>query len=71
MLESRSFDACMNAVVSMIAMLGHSEINTEVSNASIETAKSNSCREISGNDRNTNIILAIMQEGARFSCKDK
>jgi len=38
---------------------------------SMETVKSSDCREMSKNDGNANGVLAIMQEGARFSCKDK
>jgi len=39
LLEPRSFDMCKNAAALMIVILGHSEINTEVSDASIETAE--------------------------------
>ena len=53
----------------MIVMLGHSEINTEVLDAGMETADSDDCREISRNDRDTNSVLATMQERARFSHK--
>ena len=57
----------------MIAMLGHSEINMEVSDAGMEAVESNDCREVSrndGDDRDANSMLATMQEEARFSCKD-
>ena len=43
----------------------------EVSGASMETTKSDDCREISKNDGDTNGMLAATQEGARFSCKDR
>ena len=70
MLEPRSFDACKNAVAPMIAMLGHSELDMEVSDTGIETAESNDCREMSKKNRDANGVLAMTQEGARFSCKD-
>ena len=54
----------------MIAMLGHLELDTEVSDASMETAESNNCREMSRRDRDANGVLAAMQEEVRFSCKD-
>jgi len=37
----------------------------------IETIEPNNCREMSEDDKDDNSILAIIQEGARFSCKDK
>ena len=55
----------------MIAMLGYLELDTEVSDVSMETMESNDCREVSRKDRDTNGMLAMMQERARFSCKDK
>jgi len=54
----------------MIVMLGHSEIDIEVSDIGIETMESSDCREVSEDDRDTSSVLAIMQEEARFSCKD-
>jgi len=54
----------------MIAILGHSKLDMEVSNADMETAESNDCREVSKKNGDTNGMLAAMQEGARFSCKD-
>jgi len=51
-------------------MLGCSGIDMEVSNASMETADSNDCREMSRDDGDTNGMLAAMQEEARFSHKD-
>ena len=47
MWEPRSFDACKNATALMIAMLGHSELDTEVSDAGIETVESDDCRGVS------------------------
>ena len=54
----------------MIVMLGCLELDTEVSDAGIETMESDDCREVSKKDRDANGVLAAMQEGARFSCKD-
>ena len=54
----------------MIAMLGHPELDMEVSNAGMETAKSDDCREILINNRDANGMLATTQERARFFCKD-
>jgi len=69
-LEPGSFDTHKNAAAPMIAMLDCSELGTEVSDAGMETAESNDCRELSKKNRDANSILAVMQEGVRFSCKD-
>jgi len=69
--EPRSFDVCKNAAVPMIVMLGHSELDMEVSDAGMETTESNDCRGVSKKDRDANGVLAAMREGARFSCKDR
>jgi len=42
----------------------------EVSDAGMETAESDDCRGVSKKDGDANGVLAAMQEGARFSCKD-
>ena len=68
--ESESFDACKNAAAPMIAILGHSELDTEVSDAGMETTESDDCRGESKKDGDANGVLAVIQEGARFSCKD-
>jgi len=68
--EPGSFDTCKNAAAPIIAMLGYSELDTEVSDAGMETAESDDCRVVSKNDRDTNGVLAMTQERARFSCKD-
>ena len=54
----------------MIVMLGHLELDTEVSNAGMETMEFNNCRGVSKKDRDANGVLATMREGARFSYKD-
>jgi len=41
-------------------MLGHSEIDIEISDASIETTESNNYRRVSRDNENTNDILAMM-----------
>jgi len=69
--EPGSFDACKNAAALMIAMLGHSELDTEVSDTGMETTESNDCRGVSKKNRNVNGVLATTQEGVRFSCKDR
>ena len=59
-----------NTIAPMITMLDYSELNTEVSDVGMETTEFNDCRGMSRKDGDTNDILAAMQEGARFSCKD-
>ena len=58
MLEPGSFDACKNAAAPIIAMLDHPELDTEVSDAGIETMESNDCRGIPRNNRDANGVLA-------------
>jgi len=57
--EPGSFDAHKNAAASMIAMLGHLELNTEVSDAGMETAESDDCRGVSKKNGNANGVLAM------------
>ena len=59
LLEPKNFDGHKNTTVLIIAILDCSEIDMKVSDISIETTKSNDCREILGNNRNTNGILAM------------
>ena len=68
--ESGSFDACKNAAAPMIVMLGCPELDTEVSDAGMETAESNDCRGVFRKNGDANGVLAAMREGVRFSCKD-
>ena len=58
LLEPRSFDACKNAAAPMIAILGHSELDTEVLDAGMETVESNNCRELFKRDIDANGMLA-------------
>ena len=55
----------------MIAILGHLELGTEISDADMETVESNDYREMSRSDGDANGMLAIIQEGAKFSYKDR
>ena len=70
MLEPGSFNACKNAAAPMTAMLGHSELDTEVSDTDMETAESDDCRRISRKNRDANSVLATTRERVRFSHKD-
>jgi len=42
----------------------------EVLDADMETAESDDCRGMSKKNRDANGVLAVLREGARFSCKD-
>ena len=70
LLEPGSFDACKNAIVPIIVILGCLEMEIEISDVGIKTMEFNDCREISKNNRDTNGMLATMWEEARFSHKD-
>ena len=69
--EPGSFDARRNAAAPMIAMLGHLELDTKVSDAGMETAESNDYKGVSKKNGDANGVLAATQEGARFSYKDE
>jgi len=56
--EPRSFDAYKNAAAPIIVMLGHLELDTEVSDAGMETTESNDCKGVSKKDGDTNGVLA-------------
>ena len=71
MLEPGSFNVHKNTVIPIIVILDHLELNTEVSDIGIETAESDDCREMSGKDGDANGMLATIQEGVRFFCKDE
>jgi len=58
--EPGSFDARKNAAASMIAMLGCSELDTEVSDAGVETTESDDCRGVSKKNGDANGVLAVM-----------
>ena len=57
--EPGSFDARKNAAAPMIAMLGRSELDTEVSDAGMETAESDDCRGVSKKDRDANGVKIV------------
>ena len=57
--EPGSFDAYKNATAPMIAMLDHSELDMEVSDAGMEAAESDDCREESKKDGDANSVLAV------------
>ncbi len=69
--EPGSFDACKNTAAPMIVMLGCLELNTEVLDASMESAESDDCRKMSRKNGDANSVLAAMREGVKFSCKDE
>ncbi len=58
--ETGSFDVCKNTTVPIAAMLGHPELDTEVSDAGIETTESNNCKRMSESDENANGVLAVI-----------
>ena len=60
MLKPRSFDVYINTIVLMIVMLGYSEINTEVSDTSIEIIESDDYREVSENNEDEDGILTMI-----------
>ena len=70
LLELKSFNMCKNATVPIIVMLDCLKINLKVSDAGMETTESNDCRGMLENDKDTNGVLATIQERTRFSCKD-
>jgi len=60
-----------NVIAPIIAMLGRLELDTEVSDVGIEIIESDDCRGMLESDGDANSVLAITQEGARFSHKDE
>ena len=70
LLELGSFDVRKNTAAPMIVMLGCLELDIEVLDAGMETMESDDCRGVSKKNGDTNGVLAITWEGARFSCKD-
>ena len=58
LLEPRSFDVHKNATAPMIVMLGCLELDTEISDAGMETVESDDCRGVSKKDRDANGVLA-------------
>jgi len=60
LLELESFDACKNAAVPMIVMLGHLELDMEVLDIGMETVGSNDCREMCGPCCKASYLLSIL-----------
>jgi len=58
--KPESFDAHKNTTVPMITMLGHSELDMEVSDAGMKTTESDDCRRVSKKDGDANGVLATM-----------
>ena len=58
--EPKSFDVCKNVTALMIVMLSYLELDTEVSDAGMETVESDDCRGVSKKDRDTNGVLAAI-----------
>ena len=58
--EPKSFDVCKNVTAPMIVMLSYLELDTEVSDAGMETVESDDCRGVSKKDRDTNGVLAAI-----------
>ena len=69
--EPGSFDARKNAAAPMIAILGRPELDTEVSDAGMETAESDDCRGVSKKNGDANGVLATTQEGVRYFSKNE
>jgi len=60
LLKSGSLDIYKNAVVPIMIMLGHSKVNIEVSDTDVKTTESDDYKELSGDDGDTNGVLAII-----------
>jgi len=71
LLEPGSFDVYKNAAAPMIAMLDYSGLDIKVSDADMETMETDDYREMLRNDGDANGVLAVTQEGAKFSYKDR
>ena len=59
MWELGSFDVCKNAAALMIAMLDCSKLDTEVSDAGMETAESDDCKGVFKKNGDANGMLAM------------
>jgi len=52
----------------MIAMLGHSELDTEISDADMKTAESDDCRGVSKKNGDANGVLDFPAKIDRTDC---
>ena len=57
---SRSFGVYKNAAAPIIAMLGRSEVNIEVSSTGMESVESDDYREMLGDNEDANRVLAVI-----------
>jgi len=57
---------CKNITVPMITMLGYSKVDIKVLNTNMKTVKFDNCRRVLENNGNTNDILVMIQERAKF-----
>jgi len=57
LLEPESFNVYINAAAPIIVILGHSEVNLDTG---MEIMESDSYKEVLGDDRDTNGVLAMM-----------
>ncbi len=60
MWEPGSFDVRKNAAAPMIAMLDHSELDMEVSDAGMETTESDNCRGVSKKTEMPMVVLGVI-----------
>ena len=60
MLKPRSFDVYINTIAPIIVMLDYLEIDIEISDIDIEAIESDDCKEVLGDNRDTNKVLAII-----------
>ena len=60
-----------NTIALMIIILNRLELDTEVLDTDMETMESDDCKEASSKNRDANGVLAMTQEGAKFSCKNE
>jgi len=60
-----------NAAIPMIVMFSCLKLDMKISDADMETAESNDCREMSKKNKDANGVLAVTQEGVRFSYKNE
>ena len=58
--EPESFDTHKNAAASMIVILGCLRLDTEVSDAGMETTESDDCRGVFRKDGDVNGVLAVI-----------
>jgi len=60
LLKPESLDTHKNATVPIIVMLGHSKVNTKVSDTDVETTESDDYKELLVDDGDANGVLVII-----------